>query len=248
MSLLSNTSSIDLDWLEHNITVLGKSQWTMSINHFTLIFSIFHIVYSIIAVICDLIFFQSLFQKMIKSRYINTVLPVQRLFFAVISCFDGILFASSTNITFLVGDVFAVILIILISITVMADTFIILFSFKAVSGKPGLVFAKPWRNLVMLLVIILTIIYAVASQHPLYTWDLGPSLCWGVLSILVLIKCLLDTTLCRGGDPGPPEDNVTHFLLCISSTNVLGLCSVGAVTHSLVFDYYGNSFDQLGKL
>ena len=245
MTLPSNTSSIDMDWLDHNITVLGRRDWTMSLNHFTLIFSIFHIVYGIIAVICDLIFFQSLFRKMIKSRYISTVLPVHRLFFVVISCFDGILFASSTNITYLVGDVFAVILIILISILVLVDTFIILFSFKAVSGKPGLVFSKPWRNLVMLLVIILTIIYAVTSQHPLYTWDLGPSLGWGVISVIMLMKCLLETTVCNKGSPAPPEDNVLHFLMCISSTNVLGLCSVGAVAHSLIFDYYSTIFDHL---
>lgn len=245
VTLPSNTSSIDMDWLDHNITVLGRTDWTMSLNHFTLIFSIFHIVYGIIAVICDLIFFQSLFKKMIKSRYISTVLPVHRLFFVVISCFDGILFASSTNITYLVGDVFAVILIILISILVLADTFIILFSFKAVSGKPGLVFSKPWRNLVMLLVIILTIIYAVTSQHPLYTWDLGPSLGWGVISVILLLKCLLETTVCNRESAAPPEDNVLHFLTCISSTNVLGLCSVGAVAHSLIFDYYSTIFDHL---
>merc|ERR1712013_221849 len=120
---------------------------------------------------------------------------------------------SSTNITYLVGDVFAVILIILISILVLVDTFIILFSFKAVSGKPGLVFSKPWRNLGMLLVIILTIIYALTSQHPLYTWDLGPSLGWGVISVIMLMKCLLETTVCNKGSPAPPEDNVLHFLM-----------------------------------
>jgi len=245
ISLPSNTSNIDMDWLDHNITVLGRSQWTMSPNHFTLIFSIFHIVYGVIAIICDLIFFQSMFKKMIKTRYIDTVLPVHRLFFVVISGFDGIMFASSTNITILVGDVFAVILIILISILVLVDTFMILLSFKAVNGKTALVFSRPWRNLVMMTVIILTTLYAVASQHPLYTWDVGPSLGWGVLSILVILKCLVDTTMCKTTEPSPPEENVLHFLMCISSSNVLGLCSVGAVAHSLIFDYYRTIFDHL---
>jgi len=245
ISLPSNTSNIDMDWLDHNITVLGRSQWTMSPNHFTLIFSIFHIVYGVIAIICDLIFFQSMFKKMIKTRYIDTVLPVHRLFFVVISGFDGIMFASSTNITILVGDVFAVILIILISILVLVDTFMILVSFKAADGKTALVFSRPWRNLVMMTVIILTTLYAVASQHPLYTWDVGPSLGWGVLSILVILKCLVDTTMCKTTEPSPPEDNVLHFLMCISSSNVLGLCSVGAVAHSLIFDYYRTIFDHL---
>ena len=234
-----------MEWLDNNITVLGKSQWTMSPNHFTLIFSIFHIVYGIIAIICDLIFFQSLFKKMIKTRYISTVLPVHRLFFVVISCFDGILFASSTNITLIVGDVFAVLLIILISVLVLGDTLVILLSFKAVAGKSALVFSKPWRNLVMLTVIILTTLYAVASQHPLYTWDVGPSLGWGCLSILVILKCLFDTTVCKKPEPSMPEDNVLYFLMCISSSNVLGLCSVGAVAHSLIFDYYRTIFDHL---
>ena len=217
----------------------------MSLNHFTLIFSIFHIVYGVIATICDLIFFQSLFKKMIKTRYISTVLPVHRLFFVVICCFDGIMFASSTNVTTLIGDVFAVILIILISALVLADTLVILLSFKAVNGKSAMVFSKPWRNLVMMLVIVLTTLYAVVSQHPQYTWDIGPSLGWGILSILLLLKCLISTTLCKKSEPDIPEDNVLFFLMCISGSNVLGLCSVGAVSHSLIFDYYKTIFDHL---
>ena len=234
-----------MDWLDNNITVLGKSKWTMSFNHFTLIFSIFHIVYGIIAIICDLIFFQSLFKKMIKTRYISTVLPVHRLFFVVISCFDGILFVSSTNITTLVGDVFAVILVILISVIVLADTFVILLSFKGVNGKSTLIFSKPWRNLVIITVIIMTTLYAVVSQHPLYTWDIGPSLVWGLASAGMLLKCLFDTHFGNKNDSGAPQDNVLYFLMCISGINVLGLCSVGAVAHSLIFDYYRTIFDHL---
>jgi len=245
ISLPLNSTKMETAWLDNNITVLGKSKWTMSFNHFTLIFSIFHIVYGIIAIVCDLIFFQSLFKKMIKTRYISTVLPVHRLFFVVISSFDGIMFASSSNITMLVGDVFAVILVILINFIVLADTFVLLLSFKAVNGKSAFVFSKPWRNLVILVVIILTTLYSVVSQHPLYTWDIGPSLVWGLLSAGFLLKCLYNTGCGKTSDRSNPQDNVLNFLMCVSGSNVLGLCSVGAVAHSLIFDYYRTIFDHL---
>ena len=76
----------------------------MSVAHFSLIFFIFHIVYGVIACVCDLLFFHCVVRGTLLQRYLLTILPVHRLFFAVISCLDGLLFTASGNILALVGD------------------------------------------------------------------------------------------------------------------------------------------------
>ena len=112
--------------------VLGKNKWRMSFHHFTLIFSIFHGVYALLATICDLFFFHSLLVKRIRTRYVSTVLPIHRLFFLVISVIDSLIFVSTTSLVDLVGDVFCQILVFLIGAVLVADTPMVLLGLRAI--------------------------------------------------------------------------------------------------------------------
>ena len=115
------SNSTNTSWWEQQLTVLSNAKWTKSFTHFVLLFVIFHIVYGIIAIICDIMFFHALVKHTVRSRYISTVLPVHRLFFVVICWIDGILFVTSSNVTALI-DSWAVAVIFLILVTISADT------------------------------------------------------------------------------------------------------------------------------
>ena len=230
------------EWLQTNITVLGLSRWTMTFSHFSLIFSLIHAVYGILAVICDIAFFHTLFTNKIKERYIATILPVHRLFFLVISSFDGLVFLFSHHIVSLLGDVFPVILVTLIGLIIIVDSGVILLSYGATSGQTGIIFSRPWRNLVILTTIILMTVYSLVRQHPRYSWDIIPILTFSLTSSLIIVKCLLDNVKIKyrepPGDSAGTVDNILNFLMCVSSCNVLGLFSVSTISHQLMFNYY----------
>ena len=228
------------DWLESNVTVLGLARWTMTFSHFSLIFSLLHAVYGIMSAICDIAFFQALLTNKIRERYVATILPVHRLFFLVISAFDGLLFLFSHHIVSLVGDVFPVILIPIIGLIIMADTALILLSYADPSGR--LLYSGAWRNLVILVTIVSSMVYSLVVQYPSYGWDIIPLLVFSLTSILMLAKCLLDR------DPSseatdPPS--LINLIMYVTSCNVLGLFSVSTISHRLMFNYYKPILDFL---
>lgn len=225
----SLTSSSHPGWWEEEVTVLGKSKWTMSFNHFILLFAIFHIVYGVIAAVCDLIFFHTLARRTVASRYVSTVLPVHRMFFVVICWIDAILFGTSTNITSLV-DAWAVAAVLVVTVAATLDTAVVLASLRAVEGQPALLFSSPWRNGGVAAVLLLTSLYTLVSQYlGGFTWEAGPSLVLALVALLVLLASLWHTTT-----GATALDTTTHFFLCVSASSVLGLFAVGLVLHTLL--------------
>ena len=238
-SPLLGGNSTNTSWWSQEITVLGKTKWTMSFNHFVLLFAIFHIVYGAIASVCDLMFFHSLVRRTVRTRYVCTVLPVHRLFLVVIAWIDGVLFVTSSHVTDLV-DLWAVLLIFVVMVALTADTALILSSLGAVHGKPTPLFSRPWRNAGVLVVLLLTGLHILVTQvTSRLTWEAGPSLLLTLLSCLLLVASLADT--CRGGD-ACRLDTTLHFFLCISASNMLGLFSVGALLHRLLLRTEFDSF------
>jgi len=225
----SLTSHSHTGWWEEEVTVLGKTKWTMSFNHFILLFAIFHIVYGAIAASCDLKFFHTLARRTVAPRYVSTVLPVHRMFFVVICWIDAILFGTSTNITALV-DAWAVAVVLVVTVTATLDTAVVLASLRAVEGQPAPLFSSPWRNGGVATVLLLTSLYTLASQYlGGFTWEAGPSLLLTLLGLLVLLASLWHTR--RGA---ATLDTTTHFFLCVSASSVLGLFAVGLVLHTLL--------------
>ena len=213
----------------------------MSFSHFTLIFSIFHVVYAFIATICDLFFFYFLYKSMLKTRYISIVLPVHRLFFLVISCFDCLLVVFSSNITPLVGDIVLIILLVIVSSVVFMDTALLLPSLRRINSSkvrpdwklPG----TPWRQLVVIMTIMASSSHSLISCYltSSLSWELWPGLGWSLVSVVMLVKNMVETT-CKRSDKTREQQQIAVFL-CISGSNVLGLTSVGAVVHHLMLDY-----------
>jgi len=235
-SFPSNSSmeknSTNATWWQTELTVLGKAKWTMSYNHFILLFAIFHIVYGIIATVCDLMFFHALFKRIVRLRYISTVLPVHRLFFVVMCWIDIVMFVTSSNITGLI-DIWALLLIFLLGVLVTIDTAIILMSLKAVHGKSAPIFSTPWRNGSMVVLLFLTGLYTLVSQYlDKYTWEAGPSLILTLISAILLLVSLFYNL--KVSIEGEGLDRMVNFFLCVSGTNVLNLFSVGAVAHRLL--------------
>ena len=228
------------EWLERNVTVLGLARWTMTFSHFSLIFSLLHAVYGIMSAICDIAFFHALLTKKIRERYIATVLPVHRLFFLVISAFDGLLFMFSHHIVSLVGDVFPVILIPFIGVLILADTTLILLSYASSSGR--ILYSGAGRNLVILVTIVSTLVYSLVIQYPSYSWDIIPLLAFSLTSSLMIAKCLLDRDP-SSDRPDPP--NLVNLIMYVTSCNVLGLFSVSTISHRLMFNYYKPILDFL---
>ena len=231
------------EWLERNVTVLGLARWTMSFSHFSLIFSLLHAVYGIMSAICDIAFFHALLTSKIRERYIATVLPVHRLFFLVISAFDGLLFMFSHHIVSLLGDAFPVILVTFIGVIIIADTAVILMSYGDTNDRSGIIFAKPWRHLVILVTIVMMMVYSLVVQYPSYSWDIIPVLAFSLTSILIILKCIMDREPCT--ENSASVDNILNFLMCVSCSNVLGLFSVGTISHQLMFNYYKPILDLL---
>ena len=245
---LEELSDIETEWINTNLTVLGKERWKMSFGHFSLIFTIFHFVYGVIACICDLFFFQAMVKDAVSVRYIATVLPVHRLFFLVITSIDGLVFMFTGNIISLIDDTFPVAGIIIISLMVLVDTLLVMMSYQASKGKPALVFTTPWRNLMMIVIITAMITYYLVTQYPKYYWDIIPMLAFCLSSIIILIKVMVDNNTYNNTNNEDSESNVANFLnfiMCISSSNILGLFSVGIVTHRLIFHYYSKIMDYL---
>ena len=228
------------EWLERNVTVLGLARWTMSFSHFSLIFSLLHAVYGIMSAICDIAFFHALLTDKIRERYIATVLPVHRLFFLVISAFDGLLFLFSHHIVSLVGDVFPVILIPVIGLIILADTTLILLSYASSSGR--LLYSGAWRNMVILVTIVSSAVYSLVVQYPSYSWDIIPLLGFSLTSSLMIVKCLLDRDP-SSQRPDPPS--LVNLIMYVTSCNVLGLFSVSTISHRLMFNYYKPILDFL---
>ena len=229
-----------VEWLQSNVTVLGLTRWTMTFSHFSLIFSLLHAVYGIMSAICDIAFFHALLTSKIRERYIATVLPVHRLFFLVISAFDGLLFLFSHHIVSLVGDVFPVILIPVIGVIILADTTLILLSYASSSGR--LFYSGAWRNLVILVTIVSSAVYSLVVQYPSYSWDIIPLLAFSLSSSLMIVKCLLDRDP-SSQRPDPP--NLVNLIMYVTSCNVLGLFSVSTISHRLMFNYYKPILDFL---
>ena len=229
-----------VEWLQTNVTVLGLTRWTMTFSHFSLIFSLLHAVYGIMSAICDIAFFHALLNNKIRERYIATVLPVHRLFFLVISAFDGLLFLFSHHIVSLVGDVFPVILIPVIGVIILADTTLILLSYASSSGR--LLYSGAWRNLVILVTIVSSAVYSLVVQYPSYSWDIIPLLAFSLTSSLMIVKCLLDRDP-SSQRPDPPS--LVNLIMYVTSCNVLGLFSVSTISHRLMFHYYKPILDFL---
>jgi len=243
---VKNDSS--LDWFNSNLTVLGKERWSMNYAHFTLIITIFHVVYGIIAATCDLMFFHAFINDNVTVRYLETVLPVHRLFFLVITSIDGLIFMFTGNISQLIDSVFAVFLVIIIGLVVISDGLLMLVSREAVKGRPGVMFTKPWRNLVMLVTILTTVIFLL-SQLVLYhyeefTWDTAPIILFSFVSIIMIIIVIFanikNVNNNNNQDDVRSVKNILYFLMSISSSNVLGLFAIGTVVHRLIF-YYSTS-------
>merc|ERR1719232_227205 len=175
-------------WLTANMTVLGKERWAMLPAHLVLILTIFHVTYGLIAAICDIFFFRSLCQGLLTTKYMEIVLPVQRLFFLVIPSMDGLIFTFTGSINILMDDVFPTVMIVIICLIVFFDTFLVLRSFDA--AKPGLVTSIPWRNLVMLVMLVTMTTHALVTQYrePAYTWDIGPVILSYVTGIILCLK------------------------------------------------------------
>ena len=228
------------EWLERNVTVLGLARWTMTFSHFSLIFSLLHAVYGIMSAICDIAFFHALLTNKIRERYIATVLPVHRLFFLVISAFDGLLFLFSHHIVSLVGDVFPVILIPFIGLIILADTTILLLSYANTSGR--LLFSGAGRNTVILVAIVSGLLYSLVVQYPAYSWDIIPLLAFSLTSSLMILKCLLDRDPSSARSEPP---SLLNLIMYVTSCNVLGLFSVSTISHRLMFNYYKPILDFL---
>ena len=236
----------------------------MSVAHFSLIFFIFHIVYGVITFVCDLLFFHCVVRGTLLQRYLLTILPVHRLFFAVISCLDGLLFTASGNILALVGDWVAPALIatfaalaligassdnikirslqtsythvgcdIVIFADVSTDTVALLLSYRW--GRPGLLCWPRLRAAVLLAAVLAVALWAAARQHPAYTWDLAPVLAAAAVSALML----------AGAAWCSSSHNLAATLLATSATNLLGLCSVHAVSHAIMVQQYAPALDLL---
>ena len=230
-----------MEWFSSNLTVLGKERWSMSYGHFTLIFTIFHVVYGLIASICDILFFHSMLRNIVLERYLETVLPVHRLFFIVITSIDGLIFTFTGNITGLINTVFPIFMVVLISLIVLCDALLTLVSYEAVKGKPGLIFTRPWRNLVITVTLLATIVYTLVTQYQEYTWDIIPFLIFSIISIIMLVNVVI-TNLQHVTNNNDQDEvvrivNIFNLLMCISSTNVLGLMGIGSVLHRLIFFY-----------
>ena len=234
----------DSEWLQRNVTVLGLARWRMTFSHFSLIFSLLHAVYGIMAALCDIAFFHTMLTNKIRERYIATILPVHRLFFLVISSFDGLVFLFSHHMASLLGHVFPVILVTLIGLIVTVDTAVILLSYGA-SNRTGVVFSRPWRNLVILVTILMMVVYSLVFQYPAYSWDIIPMLTFSLTSILIILKCLMDNVQIKYREPPGSVHNILNFLMCVSCSNVLGLFSVGTISHQLMFNYYKPILDLL---
>ena len=226
------------------MTVLGKAKWTMSFTHFVLLFAIFHIVYGTIAAICDLMFFHTLVKQTVRVRYISTVLPVHRLFFVVICWIDGVLFVTSTNITSLI-DPWALVLVFLALVAATTDTGVVLASLKAVQDKPAPIFTRPWRNVSLVILLLLNALYtAVLEYLGGFTWEAGPSLIITAVSLALLLTSLWHTIRSRGDEVVVANslDRTINFFLCVSGSNVVGLFSVGALLHRLLIRTEFDSF------
>ena len=225
------------------MTVLGKAKWTMSFTHFVLLFAIFHIVYGTIAAICDLMFFHTLVKQTVRVRYISTVLPVHRLFFVVICWIDGVLFVTSSNITSLI-DPWALVLVFLALVAATTDTGVVLASLKAVQDKPAPIFTRPWRNVSLVILLLLNALYTTVLEYlGGFTWEAGPSLIITAVSLALLLTSLWHTIRSRGDEAVvEPLDRTINFFLCVSGSNVVGLFSVGALLHRLLIRTEFDSF------
>jgi len=226
-------------WLTTNMSVLGKQRWAMSPAHLVLILTIFHVTYGLIAVICDIFFFRSLCQGLLTTKYMEIVLPVQRLFFLVITSMDGLIFTFTGNINTLMDDVFPTVMIVIICLLVFLDTFLVLRSFDA--AKPGLVNSIPWRNLVMLVMLMTMTTHSLVTRYPTYTWDIGPMILFYVTGMLLCLKLIIPRLWRRSLEQGEVEISaakVLDLLTCVSVANVIGLFSVASLSHRIVFHYF----------
>ena len=226
-------------WLSTNMTVLGKERWAMLPAHLVLILTIFHVTYALIAVICDIFFFRSLCQGLLTTKYMEIVLPVQRLFFLVITSMDGLIFTFTGNINILMEDVFPTVMIVIICLLVFLDTFLVLRSFDA--AKPGLVTSIPWRNLVMLVMLVTMTTHTLVTQYPAYTWDIGPVILSYVMGMLLCLKLIVPSLWRRSWEQGVvvmAAPQVLDLLTCVTIANVIGLFSVASLSHRIVFHFY----------
>ena len=226
-------------WLTTNMTVLGKERWAMSPAHLVLILTIFHVTYVLIAVICDIFFFRSLWQGLLTTKYMEIVLPVHRLFFLVISSMDGLIFTFTGSINTLMEDVFPAVMIVIICLLVFLDTFLVLRSLDA--AKPGLVTSIPWRNLVMLVTLVTMILHTLVTMYPSYTWDIVPVLLVYVLGLIMCLKLIVPGIWRRQWVQGVVVITATQVLdtlTAVSVANVIGLFSVAALSHRIVFHYF----------
>ena len=250
-------------WRDTNVTVLGRAAWTMSSAHTALVLAILHLVYAAIALGCDLLFFHALARRLVASSYLETVLPCHRLFYTVISCMDGLIFAASTNISSILGgSALPAALIVLITFVILADTFILQvdqqrkyfwhllayilqMSARAARGEAGAVFARPWRNLVAGAVVAGLLAQALAAAHPAYTWDTLVLALFCVAALLLAAKLVRDSCAGRAEAAAVSMEHVVSLLVSVSVTNVLGLFSVATVSHVLIFRYYNQISEYL---
>ena len=244
------------------MTVLGRAAWTMSSAHTALVLAILHLVYAAIALGCDLLFFHALARRLVASSYLETVLPCHRLFYTVISCMDGLIFAASTNISSILGgSELPAALIVIITFVILADTFILQvdqrkyfwhllanilqMSARAARGEAGAVFARPWRNLVAGAVVAGLLAQALAAAHPAYTWDTLVLALFCVAALLLAAKLVRDSCAGRAEAAAVSMEHVVSLLVSVSVTNVLGLYSVATVSHVLIFRYYNQISEYL---
>ena len=229
----NESTIINQDWKLTNIEVLGSQKWIMTSSQLILLFSIFHAVYGLISSISDISFFHSLPSHNVLSRYINTILPVQRLFNVVVSCMDGLIIASSDYITSIFGDNFPVIFIIFLGLVVFVDTLLVLVYYRATHGKRITVFVKPWRNLLMMLLIVMMVTYSLVKHQPNIMWDSIPIVIFSFTSLLGLGFVIYENSFSNKEDE---MKYAVNFLIGLSCSNVLGLFSIHVIMHQLIFN------------
>merc|ERR1719411_825993 len=141
--------------------------------------------------------------------------------------------------TLLVGDIFVIILVFLISVVLCIDTPLVLFSLRAMFTSKEMTRwctpCTPWHHLLILLAVISCTTYSLLSQAipPTFTWEVWVTLGWGLVASLMLIRSLLG----RWSKVEIEGEAAFSLFLGMSGSNMLGLLSVGTVTHRLFLDF-----------
>lgn len=215
-----------ITWGSSEVQVLGYSRWTMQVTDLLTIVTVCHVVYAIISLVSDFLYFRltGFSGAVANDRYI-TVISVQRLYFCVISTLDTFLLVSTTNILIVITT-FIVALIVIINLIVISDTFLIN---NAVSDvfKAGAVFSSPARHVAIVVAnLVVGVTNIVASARTKWTMVSVPGLVLCLISSVMCVMVVYDNTCRRGKDKMDP---LVAFFMSITSSNTLGLLVLGNI-------------------